>query len=205
MAAHDEAENGPDKGRRRFLTLTTTAVGAVGVGLAAVPFIQAWQPSARARAAGAPVEVNLDKIEPGQLLRVIWRGKPVWVLYRTERMLEALPTLNERLADPFSKVKSQQPPYAANLYRSIKPKFLVVIGICTHLGCSPEYVPEPGPKPFIQHWKGGFHCPCHGSMYDLAGRVYEGVPAPLNLVVPPYHYPGPGRLVVGEHPKGAEV
>lgn len=205
MASTDGTNQSADPGRRRVLTIATAGLGVVGGALAAWPFIGSWQPSARARAAGAPVEVNISKVEPGQLLLVEWRGKPVWILHRTEFMLEVLPTLNDILADPLSKNLSQQPPYAANLVRSIKPEYLVVVGICTHLGCSPEYVPEPGPKPFNATWPGGFFCPCHNSMYDLAGRVFEGVPAPANLPVPPYRYLDDQRILLGEHPPGANV
>ena len=179
-------------GRRRFLTAATTVVGAVGTGFLLVPFISSMQPSAKARAAGAPVRADISKLEPGQMIRVKWRGKPVWVVKRTPEMLETLPTLNDNLRDPQSGV-SEQPEYAQNEYRSIKPEVLVLIGICTHLGCSPKYVQEPT----VELKYGGFFCPCHGSRFDLAGRVYAGVPAPTNLVIPPYSYVSDGRVLIG--------
>jgi len=182
--------NDVDAGRRRFLTATVSVVGGVGAVAAAVPFVAAWQPSERARALGAPVEVDVSKMEPGQLLTVEWRGKPVWVLRRTEKALDSLEAIEEKLRDPES-AANQQPPYARNEYRS-----LVLIGICTHLGCSPLYV-KPGEPPLGSGWKGGFFCPCHGSMFDYAGRVYAGVPAPSNLEVPPYYYVSDSRIVVG--------
>lgn len=197
------SSDGVNRGRRRFLTLTTTAVGAVGAGFLAVPFIESWKPSAQARAAGAPVEVDISKIEKGQMLRTEWRGKPIWVVRRTDNMVETLPELEERLLDPDSENANQQPPYCQNTHRSIKPEYLVAVGICTHLGCSPLYSPEVEPKPYDPDWKGGFFCPCHNSMYDLAGRVYKGVPAPANLQVPPYRYLDNDRILVGEDPKGA--
>lgn len=197
------SSDGVNRGRRRFLTLTTTAIGAVGAGFLAVPFIKSWNPSAQARAAGAPVEVDISKVEPGQMLRTEWRGKPIWVVHRTRSMLETLPTLTGRLRDPESENASQQPEYCQNGYRSIKEAYLVAVGICTHLGCSPAFVPEVEPKPYDPDWKGGFFCPCHNSMYDLAGRVYAGVPAPANLEVPPYRYLDNNRILVGEDPKGA--
>jgi len=189
----DEANNG----RRRFLTAATTVVGAVGTGFALVPFISSMQPSAKARAAGAPVRADISKIEPGQMIRVKWRGKPVWIVNRTPQMLEALPELDPLLRDPES-LEPQQPEYARNEYRSIKPEYAVLIGICTHLGCSPTYRPDVAPVDLGPEWLGGFFCPCHGSRFDLAGRVYKGVPAPLNLVVPPYRYLSDTEIVIGE-------
>lgn len=190
-----------DPGRRRFLTAATTVVGAVGTAFAVVPFLSSLQPSERARAAGAPVEADISKLEPGERIIVEWRGKPVWIVRRTQQNLEDLGTLNDRLADPGSEVL-QQPDYAANEYRSIKPEYLVLIGICTHLGCSPTFRPEIAPADLGSDWKGGFFCPCHGSKFDLAGRVYAGVPAPTNLVVPPYRYLSETSILVGED-KGA--
>jgi ubiquinol-cytochrome c reductase iron-sulfur subunit len=184
-------------GRRRFLTAATSVVGAVGVGFALVPFISSMQPSAKARAAGAPVRADISKLEPGQMIRVKWRGKPVWLVKRTDEMLEALPTLNPQLRDPDS-LQPQQPDYAQNLYRSIKPEILVTVGICTHLGCSPTYRPDVAPADLGPAWVGGFFCPCHGSRFDLAGRVYKGVPAPLNLEIPPYRYLSDYELVIGD-------
>lgn len=189
--------DGVNTSRRRFLTAATTVVGAVGAVYVAVPFVKSMWPSARARAAGAPVEVDISKIEPGQLINVKWRGKPVWVVDRTEDMLKTLPEMDDRVADPNSKA-SEQPPYAQNETRSIKPGILVMIGICTHLGCSPKYRPEVAPADLGKNWLGGFFCPCHGSKYDLAGRVWKGQPAPLNMVVPPHRYVGESVILVGE-------
>lgn len=196
------ASEGMDKGRRRFL-VSTTVVGAGGAVFAAVPFIKSWEPSARAKAAGAPVEADISKIEPGQMLKFEWRSKPVWVVYRTPEVLEALPSLDGNLRDPESLVVEQQPAYAQNAYRSVKPELLVLIGICTHLGCSPKYVPEVQPQPFDPEWKGGFFCPCHNSRFDMAGRVYQGVPAPANLKVPPYTFLSDERILIGVDPQGA--
>jgi ubiquinol-cytochrome c reductase iron-sulfur subunit len=186
-----------NSGRRRFLTAATTVVGAVGTGFVLVPFISSMQPSAKARAAGAPVRADISKLEPGQMIRVKWRGKPVWLVKRTEAMLEALPTLDGNLRDPES-MQSEQPPYAQNEFRSIKPEILVTVGICTHLGCSPTYRPDAGAPDLGADWEGGFFCPCHGSKFDLAGRVYKSVPAPLNLVIPPHRYLSETELVIGE-------
>ena len=184
-------------GRRRFLTAATTVVGAVGVGFVLVPFVSSMQPSARARAAGAPVRADISKLKPGQMIRVKWRGKPVWLVRRTEEMLETLPTLDPQLRDPES-LESEQPAYAQNEYRSIKPEVLITVGICTHLGCSPTYRPDVGAADMGADWEGGFFCPCHGSKFDLAGRVYKSVPAPLNLVIPPHRYLSETELVIGD-------
>jgi len=194
-----------DHGRRRFLTATTAVVGGIGVVSAAVPFIKSWEPSARAKAAGAPVTQSLTKIEAGQMLTVAWRSLPVFVLNRTRAQLATLPMVDSRLVDPKSDGVSadQQPKYAQNEARSIKPEWLVVIGICTHLGCVPDFVPEIKPEPFDPDWKGGFYCPCHKSRYDLAGRVYAGVPAPKNLQVPPYHFVDDSTIQIGVDPKEA--
>ena len=183
--------------RRRFLTAATTVIGGVGVGFALVPFISSMSPSAKARAAGAPVRADISKIEMGQMIRVKWRGKPIWVVNRTQEMLDILPTLDSELRDPES-LEPQQPDYAKNEYRSIKPEYLVLIGICTHLGCSPTFRPDIAPADLGKDWKGGFFCPCHGSRFDLAGRVFKGVPAPLNLVVPPYRYLSETELLIGD-------
>jgi ubiquinol-cytochrome c reductase iron-sulfur subunit len=188
---------GVDLKKRRFLTLATSAVGAVGVIAVAVPFVSSMQPSAKAKAAGAPVEADLSKMEPGQMIRVKWRGKPVWVVRRTDKMLEELPALRDELSDPDSS-ESVQPQYCANPTRAIKEHYFVAIGICTHLGCSPTYRPEVAAQDLGADWKGGFFCPCHGSRFDLAGRVYKGVPAPLNLEIPPHQYIAEHRLLVGE-------
>ena len=188
---------GVDNKRRRVLIAATSVVGAVGAGYVAVPFIASMNPSAKARAAGAPVEADIGRLEPGALLRVKWRGKPVWVVSRTEEMLAALPELDPMLADPNS-AASIQPSYCQNATRSIKPQFLVAVGICTHLGCAPTYRPEVAPVDLGPEWKGGFFCPCHGSRFDLAGRVFAGVPAPTNLVIPKHTYVSETTILVGE-------
>jgi ubiquinol-cytochrome c reductase iron-sulfur subunit len=197
------AENELDPGKRRFLlTATTCAATGVAAVAAAVPFVESMLPSERAKAAGAPVEVDLSRLEPGQKMIVEWRGKPVWIVRRTEEMLKAVKADDERVADPVSK-RSQQPEYAKNEYRSLKPEYLVLVGICTHLGCSPvdRFIAEP--QPFDASWQGGFYCPCHGSLFDLAGRVYKNKPAPDNLTVPPYKFVSATKLVIGEDTKGA--
>ena len=186
-----------DTSKRRFLIAATTVVGGVGAVYTAGPFLASWMPSERAKAAGAPVEADISKLEEGQMIRVQWRGKPVWILKRNEEMLAALPGLDESLRDPAS-VDPQQPEYAQNGTRSIKPEILVAVGICTHLGCSPSFVPEALPQPYDPNWKGGFFCPCHGSKFDLAGRVYQGVPAPLNLEIPPHAYVSETLVLIGE-------
>ena len=187
---------GVDLKKRRFLTATTAVVGAVGAGFAAVPFIASWAPSERAKALGAPEEADISKLEPGALLRVKWRGKVCWVVHRTEQNVADLPKLVEKLADPDSE-QPQQPDYARNPTRSIKPEYAVLVGICTHLGCSPTYRPEVGPADLGADWLGGFFCPCHGSFFDLAGRVYSGVPAPTNLEVPPHQYLSDDVILIG--------
>lgn len=192
------ANSGVNKGRRRFLIASTSVVGAAGAAAAATPFLTSMSPSARALAAGAPVEVNVGKVEPGQLLRVIWRGKPVWVVNRTQAMLDTLTELSGSMRDPDSTVESQQPEYAKNLHRSRKPEYLILVGICTHLGCSPTYRPEVAPADLGAEWKGGWYCPCHGSKFDLAGRVYKNVPAGTNLEVPPYYFKDDATILVGE-------
>lgn len=192
-----------DLGRRRFLTATATVVGGVGAAFVAVPFLKSWSPSERAKAAGAPVEADISKLEEGALMTVEWRGKPVWVLKRTAKMLAELPTLNDQLTDPRSETASQQPKYTQNANRSIKPEVLVLVGICTHLGCSPTYRPDVAPADLGPAWKGGFFCPCHGSRFDLAGRVYKGVPAPTNLQVPSYRYLSDSRVLIGVDPEAA--
>ena len=185
-----------DKERRRFLTATTTVVGGVGAAFAAVPFIASFQPSERAKALGAPVEIDISQIEPGQRVTHKWRGQPVWVVRRSAESVSALSSLTGKLSDPDSK-EEQQPSYAQNGYRSIKEEYLVVLGLCTHLGCSPTYTPLDGEHGLGDDWQGGFFCPCHGSKFDLAGRVYAGVPAPTNLVVPPHQYITDSILVIG--------
>ena len=189
--------DGVDTGRRRFLTAAASVVGAVGDMYTLVPFVKSMQPSARAQAAGAPVEADISKLEPGQKINVEWRGQPVWVVKRTPEMLAGIKSLDGKVADPDSEVP-QQPSYAQNEYRSIKPEVLVLIGICTHLGCSPTYRPDVAPADLGPDWKGGFFCPCHGSEFDLAGRVYRGMPAPTNLIVPPYRYVGDSVILIGD-------
>ncbi|MGZ8135776.1 MAG: ubiquinol-cytochrome c reductase iron-sulfur subunit [Methylococcaceae bacterium] len=188
---------GVDKSKRQFLTSALTVVGAVGTGYLAVPFLAQMQPSVKAMAAGAPVTVDISKMEEGQLLRVAWRGKPVWILNRTPQVLETLKTLDNQLRDPLSE-ESTQPESSKNIFRSIKPEILVAVGLCTHLGCSPTFRPEIAPHDLGEKWKGGFFCPCHGSWFDLAGRVYRGVPAPTNLEIPPYRYVTDTQIIVGE-------
>ncbi|PNS09445.1 ubiquinol-cytochrome c reductase iron-sulfur subunit [Solilutibacter silvestris] len=203
--ANNEVHDGPgNPGRRRFLTATTVVVGAVGAGFAAVPFIKSWNPSARAKVAGGPVTVNVANLVAGQILGgdVAWRGQPVYVIKRTPKMLEMLPQMDALVADPKSQNIDQQPKYAQNEHRSLKPDVLVLIGVCTHLGCAPELHSEVKPEPFDPDWKGGFFCPCHKSKYDMAGRVLKSQPAPANLPVPPYHFEG-DSLVIGIDPPGA--
>ncbi len=191
-----------DTRKRKFLIAATSAVGGVAVAGVAVPLVMSMMPSARARAAGAPVEVDISKIEPGMLLTVEWRGKPVWIVNRTKDMLGKLATLDAQLADPKSEM-AQQPEYCKNPTRSIKPELLVAVGICTHLGCSPTYRKDVGAADLGADWPGGFFCPCHGSRFDLAGRVYKGVPAPTNLVIPPHQYLSDAKLLIGVDAKGA--
>jgi len=188
---------GVDNSKRQFLTTALTVVGAVGTGYLAVPFLSQMQPSAKAMAAGAPVEVDISKIEPGQLIRVAWRGKPVWVLSRTEEVLDNLKTDTAKLADPNSQ-ESKQPDYITDPLRSIKPEIFIAVGLCTHLGCSPTFRPEIAPNDLGKDWMGGFFCPCHGSGFDLAGRVFRSVPAPTNLEVPPYRYITDTLIIIGE-------
>lgn len=195
---------GVDQSKRQFLTTALTVVGAVGTGYLAIPFLSQMQPSVKTMAAGAPVEIDLSKMETGQLIRVAWRGKPVWVLNRTPEVLATLKTLNGELRDPQS-LESLQPASSKNEGRSIKPEIFVAVGLCTHLGCSPTFRPEVSPPDLGDKWKGGFFCPCHGSWFDLAGRVYSGVPAPTNLEVPPHRYVTDTLLIVGEAAEGESV
>lgn len=188
------SERDVDPERRRFLVAATSLIGGVGAAFTTVPFLSSWWPSARAEAAGAPVEVDISKLEYGQQITVEWRGKPVWIVRRTQEMLDLLPKNDDKLRDPQSSV-DQQPLYAQNEWRSIKPEYLVLVGVCTHLGCSPKYHPEIGD--LGPDWKGGFYCPCHGSLFDLSGRVYQGVPAPLNLEVPPYSFTNEHTVLIG--------
>lgn len=186
-----------DTGRRQFLTAATTVIGGIGLGLASVPFVGSWLPSTKAKALGAPVEVDLSKIEEGQKITVAWRGQPIFIVHRTKNEVTDLSTLSNLLRDPDSK-EDQQPKYITANYRSIKPEFLVLVGICTHLGCVPLFRPTVGS--IEPDWKGGFFCPCHGSKYDLAGRVYKDMPAPKNLLVPAYRYVSDTVLMIGENP-----
>lgn len=186
------SSDGVDNNRRRFLTAATAVVGAVGTVAVAVPFVKTWSPSARARSAGAPVEADISKLEPGQQIIIKWRGKPVWVVRRDDKALATLAKVEDDLRDPESD-ESNQPEYAKNAQRSIKPEYLVIEGICTHLGCSPSYRPE-----ITTDFQGGFFCPCHGSKFDFAGRVYAGVPAPTNLTVPPHYFINDGLILIGE-------
>jgi len=186
-----------DRKKRRFLIGATTVVGGIGAAAAAVPFAISLFPSERAKAAGAPVEQDISKLEPGQQIKVEWRGKVVWIINRTPAMLATIPKLDDRVSDPNSEV-DHQPPYAKNEDRSRKPEIFVAVGICTHLGCSPTFRPEVAPADLGPEWLGGFFCPCHQSKFDLAGRVYKGVPAPTNLIIPPYRFVTDTRIVIGE-------
>ena len=196
----NDGVKGPENlGRRRFLTASTVAVGAVGAGFVAVPFIKSWLPSAKAKLAGAPVTADISALQEGQRLVLEWRGQPIWIVKRSKQMLDVLPTLDPRLADPKSST-DQQPAYAKNELRSVKPEISVLVGLCTHLGCSPEMVAEIKPEPFDPEWKGGYFCPCHKSKYDLAGRVFKAQPAPANLPVPPYHFIDDNTVEIGVDP-----
>lgn len=191
-----------DRGRRQLLTVATTLTGAVGVGFVAVPFLASWKPSARAKALGAPVEIDIGQLEPGAMLKIEWRGKPVLIVRRTQEMIGRLAGGDERLADPGSE-SSRQPEYTRNPARAINPEYLVLLGVCTHLGCLPQNRFDAGASAdglLKADWPGGFFCPCHGSKFDLSGRVFRGVPAPTNLEIPPYMFASPSRLVIGLDP-----
>lgn len=190
-----------DEERRCFLRRATAAVGGVGLAAAAVPFVSYWMPSVDTEAAGAPIKVDISTVQIGQQLTVPWRGQPMWFIRRTPEMLDTLIKLASSLRDPNSD-EPQQPDYAKNIHRSIKPEVLVAVGICTHLGCVPTYRPDKGS--ISPEWLGGFYCPCHGSMYDLAGRVYKGVPAPLNLKIPRHMYLSDTEIMLGEDKEGKE-
>ena len=196
--------DGVNKKRRRFLAATTSAVGAVGAGFAAVPFIESWNPSAKAQAVGAPVQVSLHGLEPGEILKVQWRGQTIGILRRSEETVNLLPEVDSELRDPQS-LESEQPAFAQNEARALKDEYLVVNMHCTHLGCVPQVVPQVGPQPFDDNWKGGFFCPCHKSKFDMAGRVYKGVPAPANLRIPPYSFLDDRTLVIGVNPPEGAV
>ena len=197
--------NTVDTDKRRFLTNATTVVGSIGAIAVTIPFISSLSPSAKARAAGAPVEVDISKLEVGQLLTIEWRGKPVFVFRRSEETLSALANLKTELRDPHSEELSQQPSYCKNDLRSIRQDLMVLVGICTHLGCAPTYRPELAPEDLGPDWQGGFFCPCHGSTFDLAGRVYQSVPAPTNLVVPPHYFINDNKLLIGTKKADAPV
>ena len=187
-----------DLGRRRFLTATCAVVGGSGVAVAAIPFLSTFQPSAKALSAGASTTADISKIAEGGQLIEVWRKRPVWIIRRSKESLAALAGEDARLKDPKSEITDQQPKYANNAYRSIKPELLVLVGSCTHLGCSPKYHPELQAESWDSQWKGGFYCPCHSSKFDMAGRVYNGSPAPTNLVVPPYRFVDDGTIIIGE-------
>jgi ubiquinol-cytochrome c reductase iron-sulfur subunit len=199
------SQNEVSSSKRKFLIAATTAVGGVATVGVAIPFLASWSPSQRAKAAGAPVEVDISKLEPGTLMTVAWRGKPVWVVNRNQEQMDALSKHNDKLSDPQSEV-TQQPEYCQNATRSRQehPNILVVIGVCTHLGCSPSQKLKSGPlEGMVNDWPGGFFCPCHGSRFDLAARVFQGSPAPTNLVIPPYKYLSDSLILVGDDSKGA--
>ncbi|AOS98759.1 Ubiquinol-cytochrome c reductase iron-sulfur subunit [Microbulbifer aggregans] len=197
------SDDGVNVGRRRFLTAATSVVGGVGAVGVAVPFVKSWNPSAKAKAAGAPVKFNVSKMEPGQMVTVEWRGKPVYVVRRSEEVLQNLEKVTPLLRDPNSE-ESIQPPYVNPQNRAIKAHLLVMVGLCTHLGCAPMFRPEVGATDLGgDEWFGGFFCPCHGSKYDMAGRVYTGVPAPTNMDVPPYSYEGDDIIVIGVDQEGS--
>jgi len=190
-----EAEH-VDEGRRHFLLVATSAVGAVGAVATAVPFLASWQPSARAKALGGPVEADISKLQVGELMKVEWRGQAIYVVRRSQEMIDKLGEHDAMLRDPKSD-ESEQPDYAKNAARALKPEYLVLVGVCTHLGCAPMAKFKVGDAEVAADWPGGFYCPCHGSKFDLSGRVMKDVPAPLNLKVPPYYFSGDATLVIG--------
>ena len=191
-----------DQKRRKILVAATSGVGIAAAAAVAVPFVKSMMPSARAKAAGAPVEVDISKIEPGMYVTAEWQGKPVWIVHRSKEMLDLLGKHDASLSDPNSE-QAQQPIYCKNPTRSIKPEYLVTVGLCTHLGCSPTYRPEVAPADLGAEWPGGFFCPCHGSRFDLAARVYVGSPAPINLLIPKHRYAGDSRILIGDESQGA--
>lgn len=203
MSSKEQTEN-KNLTRRKVLTAAMGVLGAAGATFVAVPFVSSWQPSEKAKAAGAPVDADLSLLSPGQMLTVSWRGKPVWVVRRTTEMLSILPTLDNELRDPNSD-NSVQPEYCKNEVRALNEEYLVVVGVCTHLGCAPMYRPAVDSPDMAKGWKGGFFCPCHGSSFDLAGRVFQGVPAPTNLEIPPYRYVSDSVIRVGENPEEGVV
>lgn len=190
-----------DQKRRCFLRRATTAVGGIGLAAATVPFFSYWMPSKDTEAAGAPMKIDISHVKPREQFTVPWRGMPIWIISRDQAMLETLPKLNETLRDPLSE-HDQQPPYCKNIHRSIKPEFFIAIGICTHLGCVPTYRPDIASV--SPDWLGGFFCPCHGSKYDLSGRVYQNVPAPLNLKIPRHMYTSDTEILIGQDEEGVE-
>jgi len=192
-----------DEGKRRFLVTSTSVVGAVGAGFVAVPFVSSWMPSERAKNAGAPVEADISRLEEGRMMTVEWQSKPVWIVRRSEKTLADLEKNADNLRDPASDNVDQQPEYAKNAVRSIKPEILVLVGICTHLGCSPTFRPDIAPADLGENWLGGFFCPCHSSKFDMAGRVFSGVPAPTNLAVPPHYYVSDNTILVGQDGESA--
>jgi len=200
--SYDALEPVADPARRKILVATTAVLGGAALAAASAPFIASMNPSARAKAAGEPVEVDLSRIEPGTQTTFEWRSQPVWILRRTDEMLKKLqdPHHLAKLSDPESKVKSQQPAYVQNAFRSVKPEYLVAVGICTHLGCVPTFRPEVGAGDLKPDWDGGYFCPCHGSQFDFAGRVFRNVPAPTNLVVPPHRFLSNDKVMIGENP-----
>ena len=187
---------GVDMGRRHFLVVATTTMGLAGVAATAVPFLSSWRPSARAKALGAPVEQDISKLEPGAMMKIEWRGQAIYIVHRTPEMLASLPQMDSELRDPNSE-ESEQPTYAKNGTRALKPEILVFIGVCTHLGCAPMAKFQPGDPELGADWRGGFQCPCHGSRFDLAGRVLKGWPALTNLRIPPYQFVSGGKIVIG--------
>ncbi len=191
-----------DKSKRGLLIATTSVLGGIAAGAAAAPFVASMFPSERAKAAGAPVEADISKLAPGEMQIVEWRGKPVWIMRRTKEMLDSVKQNDGNVADPKSEVP-QQPDYAKNEYRSIKPEIAILLGVCTHLGCSPQFKSVEAKAEMGLEWNGGFYCPCHGSKFDFAGRVFKGVPAPTNLVVPPYKFAGDNKIIIGDDSKGA--
>jgi ubiquinol-cytochrome c reductase iron-sulfur subunit len=191
-----------DAGRRHFLTVATVATAAAGAAFVAVPFLASWKPSARAKAMGAPVEIDIGKLEPGAIVKVEWRGKAIFVVHRTPEMLAQLQGVDGLLRDPGS-LESEQPEFARNEARALKPEYLVMVGVCTHLGCAPLDKFTPGDVTVAADWKGGFFCPCHGSKFDMSGRVYKNVPAPTNLPVPPYRFVSDTRIQIGAEGENA--
>jgi ubiquinol-cytochrome c reductase iron-sulfur subunit len=198
MSAADRVDSGVDSGRRHFLVVATTVTGVAGAALTAIPFLASWKPSARAQALGAPVEADISKLEPGAMIKVNWRGQAIFIVNRTPDMRAKLDSaeLTAQLRDPESK-ESEQPPYAKNSARALNPEYLVLVGVCTHLGCAPLSRFQAGDAELGADWPGGFYCPCHGSKFDLSGRVFKDVPAPLNLKVPPYRFINEGLVQIG--------